>query len=145
MAYYRLGGDDVNVLRSAMAIAVVAAVAASGCSSGATPTTPPTSAPPTDPPTATRAAPTLDAPAEVAAGSEFEVSWTGGGGENSGDYIAILATGATKMTDDAEYVNISHGPPGKLTAPTTPGGYELIYIVGDTLDQILARRPITVK
>lgn len=114
---------------------VTIALTASACGGGGAAASP--SAAPT------KEAPTLDAPAEVGAGTEFDVSWTGPGG-NRGDYVTIVAKGATTWTDEA-YVNIIVGSPGKLLAPTTPGEYELLCVVGDTLDDILTRRPITVK
>lgn len=84
---------------------------------------------------------TLEAPAEVEAGSEFEVAWTGP--DNRGDYVTIVPEGATEWTGGDDYFDTANGSPGELTAPTSPGGYELWYVSGAD-DEILARVPIAV-
>jgi Ca-activated chloride channel family protein len=81
----------------------------------------------------------LEAPDEVEAGAEFEVSWTGPDGE--GDYITVVAEGATDWTNEP-YFYTSSGPTGTLVASTEPGEYEIWYVTGE--EEILARRPITV-
>lgn len=90
---------------------------------------------------------TLDAPAQVKRGTEFSVAWTGP--VVLGDYVTVVAKGATKVAPDAAYVNITLGSPGKLQAPTTSGDYELWLVKGDTFGDlpefIKARRPITVQ
>ena len=82
---------------------------------------------------------TLDAPATVEGGTEFTVSWTGPNAQ--GDYVALMASGALKWTDEP-YFYTNGGNPGKLVASTTAGAYELWYVGAD--DTVLTRRPITV-
>jgi len=85
----------------------------------------------------------IDGPAEVAAGKDFMVAWQGP--VTNGDYIAIVPKGTRAYTGVGSYANTNAGNPVKLTAPATPGEYELWYLLGDTGDAIMARRPITVK
>ena len=82
----------------------------------------------------------LDAPQEVAAGAKFEINWTGPRGQ--GDYITIVAAGATKWTNEPYFYTTSASP-GKLTAPVTEGAYALWYVSGAD-DSILARRAVRV-
>jgi Ca-activated chloride channel family protein len=99
----------------------------------------PTAAPTASPPPATGPA-AIEAPAEVAAGSTFTASWTGPNGPQ--DYVTIVSAGATRWTNEP-YFYTTRGPSGPLTASTTPGDYELWYVVGVD-DSILARRPIRI-
>lgn len=82
----------------------------------------------------------LDAPDEVEAGADFEVSWTGPDGQ--GDYITVVAEGITEWTNEP-YFYTANGPTGTLVASTTDGDYEIWYVTGGD-EEILARRPITV-
>jgi Ca-activated chloride channel homolog len=84
---------------------------------------------------------TLDAPAQVAAGASFQVTWTGPAG--NGDYVTIVAVGTDKWTNQP-YFNTTSSSPASLTAPTTAGSYELWYVAGSN-DAVLARRPIAVS
>lgn len=84
---------------------------------------------------------TLDAPSEIEAGSDFQVAWTGPNGR--GDYITIVASGATEWTAGDDYFDTANGSPGSLTAPTAPGAYELWYVSGED-ESIAARVSITV-
>ena len=83
---------------------------------------------------------TLDAPASVKAGTEFEVAWTGPAGQ--GDYVTMVLMGVTQRTNEQTFDTTTPSP-GKLVAPTKPGEYELWYIRGAS-DLAMARRPITV-
>ena len=83
--------------------------------------------------------PGVNGPEEVEAGSEFEVSWTGPNGR--GDFVTIVAEGATEWTNEPWFYTDS-GNPGELVAPTEEGDYELWYVTEDR--EILARSPITV-
>jgi Ca-activated chloride channel family protein len=83
----------------------------------------------------------IEAPDDVAAGATFDVSWTGEPG--SGDYLVVVPKGASTAAD-APYVNMSVGAPVTLTAPADPGAYEIWWVEGDTVDDVLARRDITV-
>jgi Ca-activated chloride channel family protein len=82
---------------------------------------------------------TLDGPATIDGGRQFPISWTGPNAQ--GDYVAIMASGAERWTNEP-YVYAKDGSPAKLVAPTKPGSYELWYVAKD--ETILARRPITV-
>jgi Ca-activated chloride channel family protein len=130
----------------------VFALVVAACGGGAaTPTPPAATIPPgtAGAPTETSAplptqtstgAPGLDAAAEVAAGAQFDVSWTGPNGV--GDYVTIVKLGATQWTDE-DYFNCSGGSPQQLAAPTEPGDYELWIVAGES-KEILTRRPIKV-
>lgn len=142
--------------RTLCALVVATALLVAACGgSAATPTAaPPTAAPVTQAPpastvpaTATPAAtnsstgaPALNAAAEVAAGTEFEVEWTGPNG--SGDYITIVKLGTTAWSTE-DYHNTSYGSPATLLAPSETGAYELWYVKNQD-KSILARRPIQV-
>jgi Ca-activated chloride channel family protein len=68
---------------------------------------------------------TLEAPAQVEAGVEFEVTWTGPDGPQ--DYITIVPAGSPVGTYlDYEYT--TQGSPLSLTAPEDPGQYEIRYV-----------------
>jgi hypothetical protein len=83
---------------------------------------------------------TLDAPAQVAAGQEFEIRWTGP--NNARDYIAI-GDADPKGRKYISYKYTSNGTPVKLNAPDEAKEYELRYILA-TGDTIIARKRITV-
>lgn len=82
----------------------------------------------------------ITAPATVAGGTVFEVSWTGPDG--SRDYITIVKAGAAKWTNEP-YFYTNAGPKGTLQAPIEGGAYELLYVSGAG-DTIQHRQPITV-
>ena len=82
----------------------------------------------------------LDAPDQVAAGADFDVTWTGPDGPS--DYITIVPAGSDEGTyTDYEYT--SSGNPVELTAPTTPGDYEIWY-ASDRVDGTFESIPIRV-
>lgn len=83
----------------------------------------------------------LLAPASVAGGTEFEVAWNGPDGP--GDYVTIVAKGATKWTNEPYFYTASGGNPGTLQAPIDAGDYEIWYVLG-AADTIEARIPIVV-
>ena len=82
----------------------------------------------------------IDAPASVAGGTEFAISWTGPNGQ--GDYITIVKAGTPAWTNEP-YFYTSVGPTSKLVAPIDAGPYELLYISGQGAT-VQLRRPITV-
>lgn len=90
---------------------------------------------------------TLEAPSEAAAGSEFEVVWTGP--DNKQDFITIVeAEAEEKSYDNYSYLTSSkENRDGKayikLTAPDKTGNYEIRYLTGQSRIT-LERRPITV-
>lgn len=82
----------------------------------------------------------LEAPDTISAGSPLQVQWSGPNA--GGDYVTIVAEGATKWTDEP-YFYTTVGSPGDLVAPTTTGDYELWYVNGAD-SAVTARRPISV-
>ena len=93
------------------------------------------------PATGSDVARTLDGPAEAKAGSEIVVTWTGE--VRNGDYVTIVPSGGSYKADDP-YVNIFDTTSATLEAPATAGEYEVWWIKGDTIDNVLARHPITI-
>ena len=83
---------------------------------------------------------TLDFPAEVVGGLEFEVTWTGP--DNNRDYVTVVAASAPDGQYGA-YVETRAGSPLNLKMPGEPGDLELRYVSGQG-DKVLARRPIQV-
>jgi hypothetical protein len=82
----------------------------------------------------------LSAPAQVAAGAKFKVTWTGPNNER--DYVTLVKAGAAEKSYE-RYEYTSKGSTLELTAPDVPGNYELRYATGR--DYItLARTPVTV-
>jgi Ca-activated chloride channel family protein len=142
-----------------VAAVVSAALLVAACGGGAAPATP-TAAPVT--PTAVTAAPTgtpaptaapaatnistgepsVKGPAAVQPGATFDVEWTGPNDDK--DYVTIVAAGATKWTNEPYFYTRTGASPGKLTAPSTPGAYEIWYVAGKD-DAVLAKTPITVS
>jgi hypothetical protein len=82
----------------------------------------------------------LRAPAQVTAGADFPVEWTGP--DNPGDFITLVEAGAPE-TDYAAYRYTKSGNPVTMRAPDAPGKYELRYATGQTY-ATLARAPIEV-
>ena len=88
----------------------------------------------------TSASASVSAPATVAAGSTFEVKWTGPNNER--DYVTIgETTPGGRLYLDYKYSR--EGSPVKLSAPEKPGNYEVRYILG-VGDTVIARQPITI-
>jgi Ca-activated chloride channel family protein len=84
---------------------------------------------------------TVEGPAEVGAGDQFEVSWTGPAA--TGDYITIVPAGATAWAGE-DYFDVSEGSPSTLQASVEDGAYALWYVANDDNDTILARVAIRV-
>ncbi len=82
---------------------------------------------------------TLSAPQSVAAGGALNVDWTGPGYHR--DYITITEPGAAEG-HYLDYKYSRNGSPAQLQAPTTPGDYELRYVLGGK--RVIARQAITV-
>src|SRR5688572_1072656 len=83
---------------------------------------------------------TLDAPAEVALGTEVSVAWTGP--NNKGDYVTIVP----KETPDGQYGNYTttdEGSPLNVRVPPVAGDAELRYMSGEGR-KVLGRRPIRI-
>jgi len=67
----------------------------------------------------------INAPAEVVAGSEIDVSWIGP--DNRNDYIAIVKAGADEGTS-INYSYTREGSPLELKTVDHPGVYEIRYV-----------------
>ncbi len=82
----------------------------------------------------------LEAPANLDAGSSFDVAWEGP--ENRQDRITIAEHGGGPIRGTSyTYVGNTRGGPARLKAPMDPGDYDVVYVSGAT---ILARTRITV-
>ena len=82
----------------------------------------------------------LEAPAEVVAGSAFEVRWTGD--PQAQDYITMVKPHADYGTWGT-YVYVSTGNPITMRAPDEPGVWQLRY-QSDGRQDVFARRDFTV-
>jgi Ca-activated chloride channel family protein len=83
---------------------------------------------------------TLDGPAEVVIGTQFQVAWAGP--NNKDDFLTIVPPGAPDA-EYASYAETAKGTPASLTAPVTAGDAELRYVTGQG-KKVLARRAIKV-
>lgn len=81
------------------------------------------------------AAITLEAPAQVPAGSSVNVTWTGP--NNAGDYLTIVPKGTPEGTSQ-RYAFTTRGSPAAVAAPATPGLAEVRYVSGQG-NRVLAR------
>jgi len=82
-------------------------------------------------------------PTTVEAGAPVALAWTGPA--NDGDYIDIVPQGHTDTSSEITYAYTSSGSPSRLTAPGTPGDYEIRYIAeGPGGRQIIESAPLTV-
>jgi len=80
-------------------------------------------------PTPTEIPAFLSAPAEIAAGEAFELTWSGPEGPE--DFLSLAPEGSS----DDQYLawaRVEEGNPTKFTAPIQPGAYELRYVDGET-------------
>jgi Ca-activated chloride channel family protein len=82
---------------------------------------------------------TLNVPAEIPAGSEFEVSWEGP--DDRRDYITIVPSGAPEDAYES-YQRTSRGTPLSLTAPDALGEHEVRYVHNAT-KRVLASEAVT--
>lgn len=87
---------------------------------------------------------TVTVPATVGAGAPIEAGWTGPG--NTGDYIDLVPRGFTATSGEITYAYARDAVPvAKLQAPTTPGEYEVRYVVQLTSERkVKATAPLTV-
>ncbi|MEQ9811435.1 MAG: VWA domain-containing protein, partial [Azospirillaceae bacterium] len=81
----------------------------------------------------------LDAPAEIAAGSVVRVGWEGPDAPN--DYITIVEAGAAEGTY-TDYARTRNGSPAEITVPDAIGNYEIRYVVQQS-GRTLASLPVT--
>ncbi len=82
----------------------------------------------------------VTAPAQVAAGAKFKVSWAGP--NNPRDFVTLVTAGTREKTYQ-RYVYTDKGNTLEFTAPEEPGSYELRYATGQGY-LTLARAPIAV-
>ncbi|MGB7931297.1 MAG: VWA domain-containing protein [Gammaproteobacteria bacterium] len=82
---------------------------------------------------------TLQGPDSVPAGSSFEVGWNGPG--NQSDWVTIIAPDQPD-TAYASYADVPRANPATLTAPETPGSYELRYVLNGR--KVIGRKAIEV-
>jgi len=83
---------------------------------------------------------TLEAPAEVVAGSEIEVQWTGP--NNEGDYLTIVEAGADPGSYNS-YAYTAKENPATSGALSEPGEAELRYVTGQD-GRTLASAPVEI-
>jgi Ca-activated chloride channel family protein len=138
---------------AALIAALALTIAACGATPAASPTASPSptpapatpspspSAPPSVTPAPTGGPATVSAPAQLEAGAEFEVTWTGPALD--GDYVTIVKAGATKWTNEQYFYTQNTPSPGTLTAPIAAGAYEIWYVNGAD-ETINARQAVTV-
>jgi von Willebrand factor type A domain len=87
------------------------------------------------------AAATVNAPAEVVAGSVFEVTWTGP--DNEGDFVTLVEPSAPDRGYGSSNGYTRRGNPLRLEAPAQPGDYQLRYLTGQSYAS-LATAPLKV-
>jgi Ca-activated chloride channel homolog len=75
----------------------------------------------------TGAVATLVAPATAETGQSLAIAWTGPNG--AGDYIDIVKGGQTATGTQVTYVYTNAGTPAKLEAPSSPGVYDIRYVL----------------
>ena len=87
---------------------------------------------------------TLDTPASVSAGANFEASWSGSGG--SSDYVDVVPTGHTDTSGELSYAYVREGTKLTLRAPEKKGNYMVRYIL-EAPDgrQVLTTKPLKVN
>ncbi|MFW8567288.1 vWA domain-containing protein [Orrella sp. 11846] len=82
----------------------------------------------------------LNAPAQVTAGSGFNVSWSSS--VHPQDYVTIVPVGANEGTY-TNYQRVREGTENQLTAPSDPGLYEVRYVLQEG-SRTLASAPVEV-
>jgi Ca-activated chloride channel family protein len=80
----------------------------------------------------------LSVPDNIAAGSSFDVTYTGP--DNKGDQIVILPKGSTDSNNHLDYFYAGNNP--DLTAPEKIGEYDILYFTSDK--KVLAKDTFTV-
>ena len=88
---------------------------------------------------------TVTVPATAGVGAEIEAAWTGPG--NVGDYIDLVPRGVTATSGEIVYVYAKDAiPVAKLRAPTTPGEYDVRYVLQLAAERkVKATAPLTVS
>jgi Ca-activated chloride channel family protein len=87
---------------------------------------------------------TLDAPATVAKGAAFDITWTGPDGPS--DYLTIVLAGSAPGTyGEYQYTQNFVGKKITLHAPAAAGSYEIRYQSDRVTNVVFKSRPITVN
>ncbi len=88
---------------------------------------------------------TVTVAATVGVGAPIEAGWTGPG--NTGDYIDLVPRGFTATAGEIGYAYTKDAiPVAKLQAPTTPGEYDVRYVLQLTNERkVKATAPLTVS
>ena len=86
---------------------------------------------------------TFDSPAEVAAGTPFEVAWTGPAAPGDAVHVAAPDMDASHYWFRGRYHDVDDGSPARLVAPAAAGPYEIRYYSREN-GSVLARQPIEV-
>lgn len=87
---------------------------------------------------------TLDVPSSVAAGANFDVSWTGPGYAN--DYVDLVPEGHTSTSGELSYAYIKKGETLTLIAPDEAGSFIVRYVLqGPDGRMVVTSKPITVN
>tara|TARA_R110000850_G_scaffold441_10_gene2767 strand:+ start:14772 stop:16997 length:2226 start_codon:yes stop_codon:yes gene_type:complete len=85
----------------------------------------------------------LDVPASVAAGAQFDVSWTGPGHAN--DYVDLVPEGHTPTSGELSYAYTRTGETLTLKAPDNAGTFLVRYILqGPDGRQVVTSKPVRV-
>src|SRR5262245_52658370 len=110
--------------KEAPADAAAAAPPASTDASSAAPAPPP----PADPnKPAVDGDASITVPPSAAAGASINVTWTGPG--NNADYVDLVPRGATATDNEITYRYVREGASLALRVPTTPGDYDVRYVL----------------
>jgi len=88
---------------------------------------------------------TLTVASAVGVGAPIEASWTGPG--NKDDYVDLVPRGFTNTSGEITYAYVRDAiPMAKLRAPTTPGEYDVRYVVQLASERkVRATAPLTVS
>lgn len=141
-----------TLVKAGIPAACLLALVLSGCAKKEEAPAPPAAATPAPPPsgqTLNTGTPvdgdaTVTAPAAVGAGASIEAGWTGPG--NTGDYIDLVPRGSSATSGEITYAYARDAiPVAKLQAPTTPGEYDVRYVVQLAGERkVKATAPLTV-
>jgi Mg-chelatase subunit ChlD len=85
---------------------------------------------------------TLTPPAQIVAGTVFDVAWRGP--NNEGDFVTLVEPGAADRQYGPSNGYTRRGNPVRLEAPREPGRYQLRYLTGQT-NATLASADVTVS
>ena len=91
----------------------------------------------------------LSAPTEAPVASRIDVAWSGP--MTDGDFLTLIEAGSSDVFRNGVTAKLEDGQPATLTAPATPGDYEIRYILAngytlypDMQHVVQATRPIRI-